>query len=606
MKLRKTLRIARWEVEKSAGSLDRTTVAFAVLLLALGAVAGPALVADVTLDEGIYRVGVDESSPYHDVVEGNERLVAGSPDAELGEAVSVVVRDGRFRTADTAKGSAAYDELRTAIRQYNDRSLADQVDRGEATESAAFPVVVTLQYVERTAQQFPGVDGGGTGGDGGNGGAGGGGGAGDGDAAGGGGLDGGLGSGDDGTVRAPSVGTGGGTDATGTPGSISPPFPFQSLVLAFLFIVPMNFVVQAYGSTIIDERVNRRGELMLVSPVTRVDIVAGKTLPYFAGLLAVCAAIAVVVGGDPYSLAAVPPILAAVAPIALLFLASAFVGGMFARSFKELTFVTIAVSVFLTAYVFVPAIFSDVTPIALISPLTLVVRHLRDVGFTAVEYLYSTGPFYLASLVLFAVGASTYREEDMFTQKRIGAKAVDAVATFVRSRTSVAGVTMAVLPFVFVAELLVVAVVFPLPGVLALPVLLGSIAVVEEGAKSLAAYAGFTHDRFADSNRAAVGVGVAAGVGFFLAEKATLVVQLVGMGNVEYGRAAFGTVPTDASPLVVLGLLLLPLGLHVVTATVSALGARRSRRAYLLALVAAVLVHLAYNALVIAIRAGVR
>jgi ABC-type Na+ efflux pump permease subunit len=604
VKLRKTLRIARWEVAKGAGSLDRTTIAFAVVLLTLGVVAGPALVSDVSLDEGIYRVGVDEASPYHDVVDRNERLVAGSPNAELGSGVSVIVRDGRFRQADTAKGSAAYDELRTAIRQYNDRSLAGQVDRDEATESAAFPVVVTLRYVERTVQQFPGVDAGGTDGDGGDGGGGGtdGGGAG----GGGGGLGGGLGGSDDGKVRAPSVGTGGsGTDATGTPGSISPPFPFQSLVLAFLFIVPMNFVVQAYGSTIIDERVNRRGELMLVSPVTRADIIAGKTLPYFAGLLAVCAGIAVVVGGDPYSLAAIPPILAAVTPIALLFLASAFVGGMFARSFKELTFVTIAVSVFLTAYVFVPAIFSDITPIALISPLTLVVRHLRDVGFSAVEYLYSTGPFYLASLVLFAVGASVYREEDMFTQKSIGAKALDAVATFVHSKKSVAGVTMAMLPFVFVAELLVIAVVFPLPGVLALPVLFGSIAVVEEIAKSLASYAGFTHDRFADANLAAVGVGVASGLGFFLAEKATLVVQLVGMGNVEYGRAAFGTVPTDASPLVVLALLLLPLGLHVVTATVSALGARRSRRAYLLALAAAVLVHLGYNALVIAVRAGV-
>ncbi len=57
-------------------------------------------------------------------------------------------------------------------------------------------------------------------------------------------------------------------------------------------------------------------------------------------------------------------------------LGATFVGAMFARSFKELTFVTVAVSVFLTAYTFVPAIFTQVTPIALISPLTLVVRDL--------------------------------------------------------------------------------------------------------------------------------------------------------------------------------------------------------------------------------------
>ncbi|MFC6953659.1 ABC transporter permease [Halorubellus litoreus] len=610
MKLRKTLRIARWEVTKSAGTLDRTTVAFAVLVLAVGIAAGPALVSDVSLDEGIYRVGVDESSPYYDVVQQNERLVAGSPRGELGDDVSVLVRNGQFQQADTRKGAAAYDELRTAIRQYNDRSLAAQVDRGESEEYAAFPVVVTLQYVERVSQPLPGVDGGGNdggggaGGDAGGDGAGGGGGASGGGA--GGGIGGGLGGGDDGPVRAPSVGSGaGGSDTTGTPGALSPPFPFQSLVLAFLFIVPMNFVVQAYGSTIINERVNRRGELMLVSPVTRGDIIAGKTLPYFAALLAVCAGIAVVVGGDPYSLAAVPPILAAVTPIALLFLAATFVGGMFARSFKELTFVTIAVSVFLTAYVFVPAIFSDITPIALISPLTLVVRHLRDVGFTTVEYLYSTGPFYLAALVLFAVGASVYREEDMFTQKRLGAKALDAVATFVHSKKSVAAVTMAALPFVFVAELLVIAVVFPIPSVVALPLLLAAIAVVEELAKSLASYAGFTHDRFENSTLAAVGVGVAAGVGFFLAEKATLVVQLVGMGNVEYGRAAFTTVPTDASPLLVLALLFLPLGLHVLTATISAIGAQKGRTTYALAFLTAVFVHLGYNGLVIGLRSGV-
>jgi ABC-type Na+ efflux pump permease subunit len=605
VKVRKTLRIARWEVTKSAWTLDRTTIAFALLLVAFGVAAGPAIASDVALDEGIYRVGVSEDSPYYDVVESNERLVAGSANAELGSEVSVVVQHGQFRMADSRKGAAAYGELRSAIRTYNDRSLAAQVDRGEATDAAAFPVIVSLEYVERSAPQFPGAGGasttdGSASGDGSSDGSGSGG------SGGSGGGTGSLGGGGDDQIRAPTVGSGGGgTDTTGAPGNLSPPFPFQSLVLAFLFIVPMNFVVQAYGSTIVNERVNRRGELMLVAPVTRGDIIAGKTLPYFAGLLAVCSAIAVVVGGDPYSLAAVPPILAAVAPIALLFLAATFVGGMFARSFKELTFVTIAVSVFLTAYVFVPAIFSDITPIALISPLTLVVRHLRDVGYTTVEYLYSTGPFYLASVVLFAVGASVYREEDMFTQKRITAKALDAVATFVHSKQTAAGVTMAFLPFVFVAELLVIAIVFPIPQVIAFPLLLTSIAVVEELAKSLGSYAGFTYDRFADSNLAAVGVGVASGLGFFLAEKATLVVQLVGMGDYQYGRAAFTTVPSNAGPLVVVGLLFLPLGLHVVTAIISALGARKGRTTYALAFVLAVFVHLAYNAAVIAFQTGV-
>jgi len=62
-----------------------------------------------------------------------------------------------------------------------------------------------------------------------------------------------------------------------------------------------------------------------------------------------------------------PIAVAAALPIALLFLGATFVGAMLARSFKELTFVTVTISVFLTTYTFIPAVFADVNAIALIS-----------------------------------------------------------------------------------------------------------------------------------------------------------------------------------------------------------------------------------------------
>jgi len=67
-----------------------------------------------------------------------------------------------------------------------------------------------------------------------------------------------------------------GADTVGSPGSISPPFPFVSLLLAFVFLVPMNFLIQAYGSSVLDERTNRRGSPLLVTPLSPVDIVAGR------------------------------------------------------------------------------------------------------------------------------------------------------------------------------------------------------------------------------------------------------------------------------------------------------------------------------------------
>nr|WP_303647535.1 ABC transporter permease [Haloarchaeobius amylolyticus] len=590
------MRIARWEVARSAGTLDRQTVALALVLVAVGAVVGPTVVADGPgLDEGIYRVGVETDSPYHDVVTNTSQFVARPDHAsasslKAGEIDILIPERGEPIPRSTRKGQAAYAEFRTAVQEYNDQLMGEESNR-----SAAFPVDVQVQYESRGGSEFTGGTGTGGTGDAGTGSDGAGGGS---DAGTGGGTDGGQagdGTDGDGQVQAPRLGgssiVSGST--AGSPSNISPPFPFASLVLAFLFIVPMNFVIQAYGSTIINERINRRGELMLVSPVSRRDIIAGKTLPYLAALLVITVAIAILIGGSAVSVGAV-------LPIALVFLAATFVGGMFARSFKELTFVTITVSVFMTSYVFVPAIFTDVTPIALISPLTLVVMDLQNEAVTAGQYVFSTLPFYLTAMAMFTFGAGTYREEDMFSQRPVHQKALDAVATRVRNKRTVALVTALFLPFVFVAELLAIAVLFIIPPALSVPVLFGAIALIEETAKSIHVYAGFEYSRFERSPKTAVVLGLVSGLAFFLAEKLTLLVQLVQLQTLELGGRAYpGAAAADPAsgvdPLVVVGLLLLPLGLHTVTATISALGAQRSKRAYAGAFVLAVVVHVGYN-----------
>jgi ABC-type transport system permease protein len=372
-------------------------------------------------------------------------------------------------------------------------------------------------------------------------------------------------------------------------------------VLAFLFVVPMNFVIQSYGSTIMEERLERRGELLLVSPVSPAEIVVGKTLPYLGALLAVTVGIAVVVGGGPLSVAAV-------VPIAALFLAATFVGAMFARSFKELTFVTIAVSVSITVYAFVPAIFTEITPIALISPLTLVVRDLQGGGVAPGEFLFSTGPILLSAVVLYALGTGVYREENMFTQRPVHLKTMDALAARVRSARGVALWSALFIPFVFVAELLAVALLFAVstsvPDTLVVPQLIAVVATVEELAKSVHVFAGFESARFARTNRVAVVVGVASGIGFFLGEKLTVVVQLVGLPDLTLGQAVAPEAATT-DPLVALRLLLAPLVLHTVTATISALGARQSQTAYAVALPVAIAVHWLYNLTVLGVVGGV-
>jgi ABC-type Na+ efflux pump permease subunit len=603
--LRSVARIARWETGRSVGVVDRRTAILGlVALLLAGAVGGAAMATGgVALDRDVYRIGIDDDSQYSDVVRESPALAARPPDVtRLGRGIEVVVRDGRFYVADSTKARAALSTFRSAVRRHNLDRMRD-----EANASAAFPVVVALQYTDRTrggtvvSASTDGGDGGGddagsagdagdADGDGTDGGL-------DGEGGAGGGVDAAGGSTGDGPLGVPGLGgaagglLGGGT--SGSPADISPPFPFGALVLAFVFFIPMNFVIQPYGSSILNERINRRGELLLVAPVSPVAIVAGKTLPYLATLVGITAVVALAIGGGPVSVAAV-------APIATLYLAATFVGGMFARSFKELTFVTVSISVFLTSYAFVPAIFTNVTPIALISPLTLVVQDLQGTGVTAAEYVFSTGPFYVGSAVCFLLGVGVYREEDMFTQRPVPLKFLDALNSRISGRRSMAVLSALSIPFVLIAELLAIAVLFVLPVEVSVPLLLVAVAAVEEVAKSVHVYAGF-RGPFAGQRgwRTALVLGSLSGLGFFLGEKLTAIVQFVGLPNLTLGRAAFSSAGVATTPALGLLLLLAPLVLHATTTSIASLGATRDRTSYLAALVPAIAVHAAYNLAVV-------
>jgi len=144
-----------------------------------------------------------------------------------------------------------------------------------------------------------------------------------------------------------------------------------------------------------------------------------------------------------------------------------------------------------------------------------------------------------------------------------------------------------------------VAVLFALPVSVSVPAVLVAVAAIEEAAKSLPVYAGLVHARYDDRTRTLGIAGVLAGVGFFLAEKLTLIAQLVGLPELRLGRAALGTTGIGVGPLVLVGFVLAPLALHTVTAAVSALGMTRDRRGYLVGYLVAVGVHLAYNLTVV-------
>ncbi|MFA4956861.1 MAG: ABC transporter permease [Candidatus Methanoperedens sp.] len=363
-----------------------------------------------------------------------------------------------------------------------------------------------------------------------------------------------------------------------TPSHLSPPIPFKSIVLSFLFIFPIYFIAQFFSSSIMEERIKRKGELLLVSPVSSAQIVLGKLLPYLLGSIALVALMTFRLGGSPW-------IILVVLPISLIYLSTAFLGAIIARSFKELSFVLIFLSVFLSGYIFFPAMFSNVHAISIISPMTLVVRLLENETVTITDYMFSTIPFYLVSILIFIFGIFMYREEDLFTQKTVSGKLLDSIQEFIkRAHFPLFSLSIVLIPIAFSIQMMLIVLMFNFPIRIGIVLFIIVAAFIEELVKSVGIYTAFSRKMSDATTGNALKFGILSGLGFFAGEKLLLLVVIASISS-----SAFGSVMGA-------GLLIFPLILHVTSTTVASLGIRYSGcRYYFASVILASVVHAAYN-----------
>jgi len=370
------------------------------------------------------------------------------------------------------------------------------------------------------------------------------------------------------------------------PSQLSPPLPFDSIILVFLFIFPLYFSSQFYMMSIMQERIERRGEVLLSSPAGGAAIVVGKALPYLAGMLAISTGIALYIRA-PLT------ILLPLVPVILFFLASALVIGMVSRSFKELSFISIFFSTVATSYLFFPSIFANVHVISIVSPLTLIVLSLQGDTYTVTQYIYSTSLFFLTSVILFYVGIVNFREERLFSLSGIVARIREFVSAALSARhpyLSVFAVSALLVPFVFMVQMLLLVLVFNLPMPLSLVILIVTAACVEEVAKSVG-IATFILEGGSGVSWTFVALGsLATAAGFLFAEKLLLFVTLAQITESIFGSILFLT----------LGSLAYPFLLHFACVLVLSVFVRvLGRKGYLPGLGLATLIHCLYNATII-------
>lgn len=568
MKIRRVIRVSKREFRSQTKDINLQLVIAALLVIGITAGVG-FLSGPPEIEKNLYTVGINEDSQFEPAFEESNQLQVKTYeneeelrlDAQNGNNVDLAVfNDGTVAYSSSEKGAAALNAATTSVESYNTAQFELESD-----EFAAFPVIVSVSYIEQiinpVSQQA--------------------------------GTQAQTGSLDEQTreeqrseaeelLQQPRESI--------SPDGIEPPFPFESLIISFLFVIPMTFIVQIYSSSVIEDRENRKGELMLVTPLSKLDIVFGKTVPYFVGIVGIISVITAVTGAGILALLAL-------IPFAFAYLSMGFVSGLFARSYKELTFAILSISVFFTLFAFIPAIFVNILPIASISPLTVAVLGLQGEAVPLTTLLFSTVPILIVGVLVYGLGLGIYKTEELFSQKSLYEKFIDALAVRVNSWKSFFFIGALSIPFVFAISLLAVASLFVLPETISIPVILLMLAFIEEVAKSIAIYAGIVRNKLSKSLVTVTLAGILSGFGFFLAENALVVTQSIGLTDVALGEIVFQNfayMTEFAFPLSIL-LFIAFLTLHSITTVCSAIGARHGRGGYAVGLMIAVLIHVSYN-----------
>ncbi|MFA4877264.1 MAG: ABC transporter permease [Methanoregula sp.] len=587
--------IARWEVKRSFTMMSRDVLPVAVILFVLlVVVTGFAAQSGMHLQDGIYQVGVDDPQ-VASLIASDTRFSVYNLDAPAllknRGAFDLIIINGVVYPGSTEKGKAAQ---KTFERDYT--KYKNSVYNGEEDLFAAYPLWIDVETVKselsflatQSGQYIQAAPGSGPP----------------------------IPEGEVRNVPTPSptlefsseelrqelvktnakntqisryteaLSTSSSMGSFKTPSQLSPPLPFDSIILVFVFIFPLYFTSQFFMMSIMNERIERKGEILLSAPLKTPVILLGKALPYCIGMLLICT-------GLTLYLKAPLIILLPLIPIIFFFLANALIIGMIARSFKELSFISIFFSTIATSYLFFPSIFANVHVVSLISPLTLIVLSLQGSVWTATDFLYSTSLFWLTGAVLVYIAICNFKEERLFSEKPL----LPRIREFLSETISVKHpylslflLTALSIPFVFMVQLMSLVLFFNLPMPYSLVLLLVFAAFIEELAKAVGIFTLFATDpAFFSWKHILIACAVTA-AGFLLAEKLLLFVTLAQITESVFGSILFLS----------LGVLWMPFLLHFAGVLIVACSLKLwGQKGFVVGLVLATLVHCIYNAYII-------
>lgn len=365
------------------------------------------------------------------------------------------------------------------------------------------------------------------------------------------------------------------------PSLMNPPIPLAQVIITFLYVVPVFFISLFFTSSFTEEKVSRKLIVLLSAPVTRLQVIIGKMLPYLVYSIIVIIGVTLALRGN------VGLALAIFIPVMLFIFAIYLIVALTYRTFKDQTFFSVLALSVVTIYLVGPAMFTGVNDLSYISPLTLAVEMYRGESFEVSQYFMAATPLFLVFGSTMYAGTRVLNEEFLMGFRPLHRKVVEAIyMTLDRAHLNISMflMNMAFVPVVFMVQMAAFAIVSNLPVSFMLALMLIVAVVVEEIAKSFAIFVLVQYNAL-HGWRNVLRLSAISALGFVFMEKLLLYVALSVVDDSVFMQALSGG-----------GLLVLPMLLHIVsTSLVCIITARFGTKWYPLGLVAGSLVHLTYN-----------
>jgi len=376
------------------------------------------------------------------------------------------------------------------------------------------------------------------------------------------------------------------------PSLMNPPLPLSQIILAFLYVVPVFFVSVFFTSSFTEEKINRKFIILLSSPVSRLQVILGKILPYFIYSLVTITGVTLILKGNMLLAWAI------FTPIMLFIFSIYLMVALAYRTFKDQTFFSVLALSLITFYLVVPAMFTGVSKLSFISPLTLAVTMYRGETFTFAEYCLATLPLYLTFSLTIYISRRIFNEEYLMSFKPLHTKIADAIYLAINKQhlnISIFCLGLFLIPLVFTVQLITVILLANLMSqAMLVMIMLGSV-ILEEIAKS-AGIAVLLKNNVCLCQRELVKLATLSALGFWLGEKLLLLITMTFSSETQLLNTILGTNFSHG------WLMVIPLIIHIFsTCIVSIIAGHRSKKGYLLGIAAGSAIHAAYNMMMLLI-----